>query len=316
MDNLGKQLAVNGMKIGRFVLVLCCSAGLVGSAMAAPPERAANSRNAPRALLAEAARADSPELRSEAFLIVDQRSGESLLARNADRVTPIASITKLMTAMVVLDARQPLSEMLTVTEADRDRLRKSSSRLPIGSRLSREDLLRLALMSSENRAASALSRYYPGGQRAFVKAMNDKARSIGMTRSRFVEGTGLSAENVATARDLSRLLEAAAGYPLIRQFSTDTAHTVALRRGVREFRNTNPLVKDPGWEISLSKTGYIQEAGRCLVMQAWMRGRPVLVVLLDSFGSRTRTADARRLKKWLADQPWEALVMARKSHAG
>ncbi|MBT0962092.1 D-alanyl-D-alanine endopeptidase [Denitromonas sp. IR12] len=283
--------------------------------MAAPPERAGAARSA-RPLLAEAARSDSPELRSEAFLIVDQRSGEALLARNADRVAPIASITKLMTAMVILDSGQSLSEMLTVTEADRDRLRKSSSRLPIGSRLSREDLLRLALMSSENRAASALSRYYPGGLRAFAKAMNAKARQLGMAHSRFVEATGLSADNVSTARDLSVLLKAAADYPLIRRFSTDSAHTVALNRGAREFRNTNPLVRDPGWEIRVSKTGYIEEAGRCLVMQAWLRGRPVLVVLLDSFGSRTRTADARRLQKWLARRPWDAVVMAHKGAKG
>jgi serine-type D-Ala-D-Ala endopeptidase (penicillin-binding protein 7) len=304
------------MKPGRLFVALWCSASLIGLASAAPPERMAAAKHSAAPLLAEAARADSPDLRSESFLIVDQRSGEDLLARNADRVAPIASITKLMTAMVVLDRQQPLSEMLLVTEEDRDRLRKSRSRLPIGSRLSRENLLRLALMSSENRAASALSRNYPGGQAAFAKAMNDKARALGMRRSRFVEGTGLSADNVSTARDLSLLLKAASAYPLIRQFSTETDHTVALARGQRAFRNTNPLVKDPKWEISLSKTGYIEEAGRCLVMQTWMRGRPVLVVLLDSFGSRTRTADARRLQKWLAQRPWDALVMARKGAAG
>ncbi|TVO51918.1 D-alanyl-D-alanine endopeptidase [Denitromonas halophila] len=304
------------MKPGRLFVACCCAASLICVASAAPPERVSVAKKVATPLLAEAARADSPELRSESFLIVDQRSGEALLARNADRVAPVASITKLMTAMVVLDARQPLSEMLTVTEDDRDRLRKSRSRLPIGSRVSREDLLRLALMSSENRAAAALARYFPGGDKAFARAMNDKARKLGMTRSRFVEGTGLSAGNVSTARDLSLMLKAASGYPLIRQFSTDSHHTVALARGAREFRNTNPLVKDPNWEISLSKTGYIEEAGRCLVMQTWMRGRPVLVVLLDSFGSRTRTADARRLQKWLAQRPWDALVMARKGAAG
>lgn len=304
------------MRLERLFVAWCCAASLIGLVSAAPPERVGVAKKVATPLLAEAARADSPELRSESFLIVDQRSGEALLARNADRVAPVASITKLMTAMVVLDARQPLSEMLTVTEDDRDRLRKSRSRLPIGSRVSREDLLRLALMSSENRAAAALARHYPGGDKAFAKAMNDKARKLGMTRSRFVEGTGLSAGNVSTARDLSLMLKAASGYPLIRQFSTDSRHTVALARGAREFRNTNPLVKDPNWEISLSKTGYIEEAGRCLVMQTWMRGRPVLVVLLDSFGSRTRTADARRLQKWLAQRPWDALVMARKGAAG
>lgn len=303
------------MNIQRFLMALVLGAGIATTTVAAPPERASASQH-PRPLMAEAARSDSPELRSDAFLVVDQHSGEALLARNADRVAPIASITKLMTAMVILDAGQPLSEMLTVTEADRDRLRQSSSRLPIGSRLSREDLLRLALMSSENRAASALSRYYPGGVRAFAEAMNAKARLLGMDHSRFVEATGLSAGNVSTARDLSTMLQAAADYPQIRHFSTDSAYTVALGRGSREFRNTNPLVRDPGWEIGVSKTGYIEEAGRCLVMQAWMRGRPVLVVLLDSFGTRTRTADARRLQKWLAQRPWEALVMAHKGSKG
>ncbi len=304
------------MKLGRLFVAVWCLVSLAGPASAAPPERTAPARHSATPLLADAARADNPELRSDSFLIVDQRSGEDLLARNADRVAPVASITKLMTAMVILDSRQPLSEMLTVTEDDRDRLRKSRSRLPIGSRLSREDLLRLALMSSENRAAAALARHYPGGDRAFAKAMNDKARALGMRRSRFVEATGLSAANVSTPRDLSLMLKAASAYPLIRQFSTDSGHTVALKRGAREFRNTNPLVKDPSWEISLSKTGYIEEAGRCLVMQTWMRGRPVLVVLLDSFGTRTRTADARRLQKWLAQRPWDALVMARKGAAG
>jgi D-alanyl-D-alanine endopeptidase (penicillin-binding protein 7) len=262
------------------------------------------------AVLAEDAREDSPDLRSRAFLVVDQFSGRVLLERDATRVAPIASLTKLMTAMVVLDARQSLKDELTVSAQDVDTLRHSRSRLPVGSRLTREEMLRLALMASENRAASALARSYPGGTRAFVKAMNAKAQALGMTRTRFAESTGLSAGNVSTARDLARMVQAAARYPLIREFSTDEAFEVQVKGRQQAFRNTNGLVRDPDWEIGLSKTGYIKEAGRCLVMQAWLQGRPVLIVLLDSFGKYTRTADAKRLRKWLATRPWERAVVA------
>ena len=240
-----------------------------------------------------------PELKSSAFVLADEASGQLLLERNADEVVPIASITKLMTAMVVLDGSQSLFEEITISGADIDRLRGSRSRLPVGTRLSREEMLRLALMSSENRAASALARHYPGGMPAFVRAMNAKARQMGLEDTRFVDSTGLHAGNVSSARDLVRLVGKAARYPLIREFSTTDAYQVKVGRRFRRFGNTNGLVGNPDWRISLSKTGYIREAGRCLVMQAWMQGRPMIFVLLDSFGRYTRTADARRIKQWL-----------------
>jgi len=260
-------------------------------------------------MLADEARHDDPELRSRAFMVVDQLTGRVLLSRKANEVTPIASLTKLMTAMVVLDRQQSLKETIAINYQDVDTLRHSSSRLPVGSKITREEALRLALMASENRAASALARHYPGGTRAFVKAMNAKARLLGLGNTYFSESTGLSAGNVSTARDLSRLVMAASRYPLIREFSTGTDYTVDVANGsLREFRNTNGLVRDPDWRIGLSKTGYIKEAGRCLVMQAWIQGRPLLVVLLDSTGRYTRTADAQRLKKWLSERPWERML--------
>ncbi len=240
-----------------------------------------------------------PALRSEAFLLADQTTGQVLLERNADEVVPIASITKLMTAMVVLDAAQGLSDTLRVSRDDIDTLRGSRSRLPIGARLSREDMLRLALMSSENRAAAALARHYPGGTAGFIEAMNVKARLLGLEDTHFVEPTGLSARNVSSARDLVRMVGAAARYPLIRSFSTAESYEVSINGRTRRFGNTNGLVKSPDWRIGVSKTGYIREAGRCLVMQAWIMDRPMIVVLLDSFGKYTRTADAKRIKRWI-----------------
>lgn len=269
-----------------------------------------NPANVPRALLAGEARDDDPDLKSRAFLVIDQRSGEVLLERNAERVAPIASITKLMTAMVVLDGRQSHKEKVTVSKLDVDTLRHSSSRLPVGTRLNRGEMLRIMLMASENRAASALARNYPGGTRVFVKEMNRKARALGLRNTHFAESTGLSAGNVSSARDLARLATVAAKYPLIRTYSTEGSHAVNINGRARTFRNTNALVRDPEWEISLSKTGYIREAGRCLIMQTWLRARPVMVVLLDSFGRHTRTADARRLREWLASRPWDTLVAA------
>jgi D-alanyl-D-alanine endopeptidase (penicillin-binding protein 7) len=213
---------------------------------------------------------------------------------------PIASITKLMTAMVVLDARLPLSEPITISTADMDSIKGTHSRLKVGSRLTREDLLRIALMASENRAAAALSRVYPGGTRAFVAAMNQKARKLGMLHSRFVDGTGLSSDNVSTARDLAAMVKAAYSYPLIREFTTETAYTVELSNGrTLQYRNSNRLVRNPDWEIGLSKTGYISEAGRCLVMQVVISATPLIIVLLDSWGRLTRIGDANRIRKWV-----------------
>jgi D-alanyl-D-alanine endopeptidase (penicillin-binding protein 7) len=215
-------------------------------------------------------------------------------------VVPIASITKLMTALVVLDSGLPLDELVKITQDDRDGLKGTRSRLAVGMSVSRDDLLRLSLMASENRAAAALARAYPGGTAAFVAAMNRKAAELGMWRSRFVDGTGLSHGNVSNAQDLARLVGAAHRHPLIRQYTTDTEHTVQLPRGRKmQFTNSNRLVRNTGWDIGLSKTGYISEAGRCLVMQAQIAETPVIIVLLDSWGHMSRIGDANRIKKWM-----------------
>jgi D-alanyl-D-alanine endopeptidase (penicillin-binding protein 7) len=208
-----------------------------------------------------------------------------------------------MTAMVVLDAGLPMDEMLDIAEADRDTERHSGSRLPIGSKLSRAEMMQLSLMASENRAAHALGRHFPGGVPAFVAAMNAKAQAIGMTDSRFADPTGLSGNNVSNARDLARMVRAAHGYPVIRAYST--ANDLTVDTGYRQvtFRSTNRLVDDPNWSIGMQKTGYISEAGKCLVMQARIEGRPVILVLLDAAGAQSRFADAQRLRRWLEDQP-------------
>jgi len=241
-----------------------------------------------------------PALKSSSVMVMRQDDGQLLYAKNATAVAPIASITKLITAMVVLDAKLPLGDYITVSTDDIDDLKGTRSRLKVGSRLTRETLLRLALMASENRAAAALTRAYPGGTPVFVAAMNEKAMQLGMYRSRFVDGTGLSSENVSTARDLVALVKAAYEYPLIRAFTTETDYTIELSGGrTLQYRNSNPLVRDAGWDIGLSKTGYISEAGRCLVMQAVIGGTPVVIVLLDSWGRLTRVGDANRIRKWI-----------------
>ena len=242
-----------------------------------------------------------PPLHSEAFAIVDPDSGILLAERHSDRVMPIASITKLMTALVVLDSKQRLNDVLTVTNADIDHLKKTGSRLAIGARLSRAEMLHIALMASENRAASALARYYPGGTRAFVEAMNAKARMLGMWNSRFTDSTGLSPKNVSTARDLAKLVAAASAYPMIRQFSADDQYQVQLQKHQLHYRNSNPLVHEQ-WPISLSKTGYIREAGRCLVMQTNVNQQPFIIVLLNADTSSERLADAKHLKTWLTQK--------------
>lgn len=238
-------------------------------------------------------------LRSSAVLIQDQATGAVLFEKNPNAILPIASITKLMTAMVSLDARPSLDEMLTISEEDVDLLKGTRSRLKVGTQLSREEMLRLALMSSENRAASALGRHYPGGRAAFIQAMNVKARVIGLSDTRFEDSTGLTAANVSSPRDLAKLVNAAHQYPLIREFSTSTDGEFNVAGRVEQYRNTNTLVKSPSWEIGLSKTGYISEAGKCLVMQAWFNNKPVIIVLLDSWGKLTRIGDAQRIKRWI-----------------
>jgi D-alanyl-D-alanine endopeptidase (penicillin-binding protein 7) len=238
-------------------------------------------------------------LYSASALVIDQETGKALLEKQSSEVVPIASISKLMTAMVVLDAKLDMNEVIEIGDDDVDRHKGTRSRLPVGATMTRETAMLLALMSSENRAANSLGRHYPGGMPSFVKAMNAKARALGMNNSSFEEPTGLSSSNVSTARDLARMVAAAARYPEIRQFSTTEEAKVDLNGHIREFRNTNALVRSDNWEIGVSKTGYIAEAGRCLVMQARLADKPVVIVLLDSTGKMTRVGDANRIKRWM-----------------
>ncbi|VFR40818.1 Murein-DD-endopeptidase [plant metagenome] len=250
-------------------------------------------------------------LRSSVALVQDISSAEVLVGKNADTVRPIASITKLMTALVVLDGKLPMHEKITITSDDIDRQRNSRSRLSVGSELSRADLLHLALMSSENRAAHALGRSYPGGQAAFVRAMNAKAASLGMRRSRFVEPTGLSSENVSTPSDLVKLLSAAGQQPLIRRYSTDDEEDIQVGSGkVERYRNTNLLVTKSDWDITVSKTGFINEAGECLVMLTRINGRDLAVVLLNSEGKLSRIGDASRVRKMLIANAGKVIASA------
>lgn len=238
-------------------------------------------------------------LGSASAIVIDQNSGTLLLDKSSNQVTPIASVTKLMTAMVVLDAHLDLNEVITVGEEDVDTLKGTRSRLPVGTSMTRETALLLALMSSDNRAANALGRHYPGGLRAFVQAMNRKAHELEMYSTHFDEPTGLSSTNVSTARDLAKMVAASVHYPEIRRASTTAEALVEIHGRVQAFSNTNALVKSDTWQIGVSKTGYIAEAGRCLVMQARVADRPVIIVLLDSNGKMTRVGDANRIKRWM-----------------
>jgi D-alanyl-D-alanine endopeptidase (penicillin-binding protein 7) len=237
-----------------------------------------------------------PKLKSSSVLVIDQSDSSVLYSRNSDQALPIASITKLMTSLVVLDAKQPLDQPIQITKDDRER---GVSRVAVGATLTRGDLMHLALMSSENRAACALGNNYPGGMPAMVKAMNAKAAALGMSHSHFVDPTGLSSDNVASPADLAKLVIAASRNPTIREFSTDSRYTVKIRKHLVEFRNTDNLVANPDWNITVQKTGFINEAGKCLVMAAVIDGRPVVIVLLDSMGKYTRVADAKRIKTWM-----------------
>jgi serine-type D-Ala-D-Ala endopeptidase (penicillin-binding protein 7) len=252
-----------------------------------------------------------PILGSSSALVIDQSSGVVLFEKNANAQLPIASISKLMTAMVVLDAMPDLQEELTVSQEDVDTHKGTRSRLRVGAQLSREDMLRLALMASENRAAASLSRYYVGGREAFVAAMNRKSAELGLTETHFEDPTGLTAANVSSARDLTKLVSAAHGYPLIREFTTTSEYRVNVAGRMQSFHNTNRLVSNDGWEIGLSKTGYINEAGKCLVMQAWLNNKPLIIVLLDSWGKMTRIGDANRIKRWV-----ESAALPGRSTAG
>ncbi|MDR3298934.1 MAG: D-alanyl-D-alanine endopeptidase [Candidatus Accumulibacter sp.] len=239
------------------------------------------------------------DVKSGAALVVEQTGGDALFQKNASAVVPIASISKLMTAMVVLDSWPDLQTDIYIGDEDVDYLRGSRSRLHVGANITRETALLLTLMSSENRAAHALARHYPGGIQAFLAAMNDKARSLGMRHTHFEDPTGLSSNNVSTAHDLAKMVVEAYRYPLIREFSTMAEATVEVAGRQLEFHNTNPLVMNASWDVGLSKTGYIHEAGKCLVMQARVADRPVVIVLLDSVGKLTRVGDANRIRRWM-----------------
>jgi D-alanyl-D-alanine endopeptidase (penicillin-binding protein 7) len=306
------------MKKAIFALLAACMVSLLAApviaeaatkkkvAVAKKPMKQAKLAGKPRAVRASRAHraaslddARNLSVKSASVLVLDQSTGAVLFEKNSQAVLPIASITKLMTAMVALDARPDLNEILTVGEDDVDVLKGTRSRLTVGTRLTREEMFRLALMSSENRAASALARHYPGGREAFIAAMNQKAQALEMTETRFDDPTGLTAANVSSARDLVKLVDAAHRYPLIREFSTTGESAVVVSGRTQMFRNTNQLVKNPAWDIGLSKTGYINEAGKCLVMQAWFNNKPTVIVLLDSWGKLTRIGDANRIKRWV-----------------
>jgi len=242
---------------------------------------------------------DPLDLKSSVALVLDQNNAEVLFEKNANVALPIASITKMMTGLIVVEAGQDMEEVLTVTDDDVDHEKMSHSRLQVGSRMTRGNLLHIALMSSENRAAAALARNYPGGVPAFVEMMNAKARELGMNDTHYVDSSGLSSRNVASARDLAKLVMAAYHQPLLRQYSTDPHATVDAGRRMMQYHNTNYLVAMPDWEIGLQKTGFINEAGRCLMMQAVVAGRAVIMVFLDSKGKQSRTADAGRVRRWL-----------------
>lgn len=243
--------------------------------------------------------ADALALKSSVAFVIDQETNEVLFKKNELAVLPIASITKLMTGLLVIEAKLPMDEAITITQSDVDTEKGSSSRLKVGATLSRGELLHLALMSSENRAAHALGRSYPGGLSNFVDVMNTRAKSLGMLDTSYVEPTGLSSKNQSSARDLATLVNFAYGDPTLRELSTSTGHQVAVGSRTLQYNNTNRLVKNPAWDIGLQKTGYISEAGQCLVMQAKVAGRKLIMVFLDSKGKLSRLGDAERVKRWV-----------------
>lgn len=253
---------------------------------------------------------DELALRSSAALVIDQDTREVLLQKNDTAVLPIASLTKLMTGMIISEAKLPMDEVITITQDDIDTEKGSSSRLAVGTRLTRADAMHLSLMSSENRAAHALGRTYPGGLQAFVALMNAKAGQLGMGSTTFVEPTGLSSRNQSSAHDLAMLVGAASLDPMLREYSTSTGTQVAVGRRTLKYNNTNRLVKNPEWDIGLQKTGYISEAGQCLVMQAKVAGRKIIMVFLDSAGKLSRIADAERVRRWVETHKPPAPVSA------
>ena len=246
---------------------------------------------------------DPLDLKSSVALVIDQDTNEVLFSKNESAILPIASLTKLMTGVIISGARLPMDEMITVTQDDVDTEKHSSSRLRVGTTLARGELLHLALMSSENRAAHALGRTYPGGMATFVSLMNAKAKMLGMNDTRYVEPTGLSSSNQSSAQDLAALVNAAHGDPVLRELTTSPSYQIAVGNRTMQFNNTNRLVKNPDWDIGLQKTGYITEAGQCLVMQTKIAGRKLIMVFLDSAGKLSRLGDAERVRRWVESNP-------------
>jgi D-alanyl-D-alanine endopeptidase (penicillin-binding protein 7) len=301
---LAVALAADAVQIGLLPLLnlfpMWTAAVVIGSMTVAYTEGASQAADGASVAKSGQSWRGGPELKSNVALVFDAERGETLYAKHPAQVAPIASITKLMTAMVVLDAQSPLDEAIEIDRADVDTRKHTRSRLPVGARIRREELLLLALMASENRAATALARTYLGGTAACLEAMNRKAKEVGMLRTRFTDPAGLSGENVSSAEDLSRMVLAAIAYPAIREATTTSFHSVTLASGrVLEFHNSDGLVNNKTWKIGLSKTGYINEAGRCLVLQAEIAARQIVIVLLNSWGTYTRLGDANRIRKWM-----------------
>jgi D-alanyl-D-alanine endopeptidase (penicillin-binding protein 7) len=281
--------------VERWLAALVAVCALAGNAVAAQSASTVQHSNS-----AVAAKVKELKLKSGNVLVVDQINKRVLYAKKDDQVVPVASITKLMTALVVLEARLSLNEQIVIGREDYDRVKRQPSRLGAGTTMSRGDLLKIMLMASENRAAAALARAYPGGTAAFVTAMNQKALELGMTETRFVDSSGLADENVSTARDLAWLVDAAYRQPLIREYTTYPSQAVEINKGRKmQFANSNQMVRYRHWNIGLSKTGYLDAAGRCLVMQATIGATPVIIVLLHSWGKHTRIGDANRIKTWI-----------------
>ena len=286
------------------IAVVLAALALASAAVAAdkPVQRTKQPRSG---AVADFDKDGDPNLRSTAALVLDAKTGETLFAKNADAVHPIASITKLMTAMVVLDSKLPLDEPIQISSEDLDTLKGTRSRLPVGAHFRRDDLIRIALVASDNRAAAALGRAYPGGTPAFVTAMNAKAKLLGLQATQFVDSSGLAPGNVSSPAELARLVSEASRYDIIREYSTTPALDVTLPDTGRKvnYVNTNALVRAGDWDIGLSKTGYISESGKCLVMQAMIANTPIVIGLLDSWGRLTRIGDANRIKRWLEKNP-------------
>jgi D-alanyl-D-alanine endopeptidase (penicillin-binding protein 7) len=321
MMMLCKDIFIKGGRMARIIgiAILCMiffNAGLLEARQEKVSPKSSKSVSARSKHTSAKVKARKPQknlvIRSSSALVKDQKTGEFLVQKQTDAVVPIASITKLMTAMVVIDAKIDLDESITIEQTDVDTILNSPSRLPVGTRLSREEALLLALMASENRAAHALGRTtYPDGRKAFINAMNAKAKSLGLSSTHFEDTSGLSSGNTSSAQDLARMVDAAYQYSTVRDFTTRDEATIYTEHRSIEFRNTNRLLHNPDWQIGLSKTGFTNEAGRCLVMQASVAKRPILIVLLDAQGKLTRFADANRIKNWM-----EARLLAQHKRQG